>query len=202
MTALRGRRAWEAQDFEDHYRRTRDPWSFATEPYERSRFASILDHVPPARYRHAVEPGCSTGELTVMLADRVESVDAFDVAPTAVAEAERRCAHLPGVTVRTGSLLDVARCRSVDLIVLSEVAYYLDESVLFGTVTRLAASLAPQGRLIASHWIGRSPDHVLAGERAHEIIAAGLPPAARRAAWEIHTDPTHDGFVLETWDVA
>jgi hypothetical protein len=58
----------------------------------------------------------------------------------------------------------------LDLIVFSEIGYYFDESELERLTARLVDKLRHGSSLLAVHWLGVSSDHVLNGDRVHEIM--------------------------------
>ena len=123
-------------------------------------------------YRFGFEPACSIGALTVRLAPRCEPLFAIDISPSAVARTKARCAAFPHVTVRHGRLpADLAADR-VDLVVLSEVGYYFESAALAAIVDRIVVQMVYGGRLVACHWTGTSPDHVLSGAQVHSVIDA------------------------------
>lgn len=189
--------------FEAMYEATPDPWDFSVDPYERDRYRSTLEHVPAGRFRTAFEPGCSVGVLTEALAGRCERVIAVDIAAEAVRRTQTRCAALPHVSVRRGALPEAIPPTPVDLVVFSEVGYYLDGDALAEVVRGLADRLTPGGRMVAVHWLGRSPDHRLHGREVHRVITAQLtahPTGPTRAASEEHPHPERDGFLLDVWD--
>lgn len=178
--------------FEKRYRADPDPWRFATSAYERERYAVTMKALTLDRYAHAFEPGCSIGELTALLAPRCDRLLATDVSPTAVEKACRRCAGYDNVRVECGDLRTVALDTPLDLIVLSELAYYFEAEQLEVIAHRLAAALGAGGTLLAVHWLGESVDHVLHGDEAHGILLRSLPlqhVAAKR----------HEGFRLDLW---
>jgi len=178
--------------FEELYRADPDPWSFATSQYEQRRYDLTVASLLRARYRRAVEPGCAIGELTRRLAARCDAVEAFDAAPTAVAAARTRCAAFPHVAITLGELPGHWPAGIFDLVVLSEVGYYFTVPVLGGLRDRAVACLEPGGTLIAVHWRGTSPAHVLHGDEVHRCLrdATGVTPAG-------HYED--DGFVLDLW---
>ena len=71
------------------------------------------------------EPGCSIGVLTERLARICDQVEAMDISPTAVARTRDRCGLLQNVTVSHGALPVDLPTGYFDLIVLSEIGYYL-----------------------------------------------------------------------------
>jgi SAM-dependent methyltransferase len=183
--------------FERIYRTSDDPWSFAFSEYELRRYETILKFVPPRCFRNVFEPGCSIGELTVRLAKRCGFVTAIDIADAAIESAQERCQGLRNVDVRQGALPDDIPAGPFDLIVFSEIGYYFTESQLIELGYELASRIEPRGQLLAAHWTGVSVDHLLTGERVHDLLRRHLP--MEHFHHEQHTSPTHDGFVLDLW---
>lgn len=183
--------------FERMYSTTEDPWSFASSDYEQQRYATILGFVPPGKFHSVFEPGCSIGELTVQLAERCGFVTATDIAQAAIETARQRCSHLTNVDVHQGSLADDIPAGPFDLIVFSEIGYYFTKSQVVDLASALASRIAPGGRLLAVHWIGVSPDHLMSGESVHGILREHLP--MEHLHHESHPSDSQDGFVLDLW---
>jgi SAM-dependent methyltransferase len=179
------------QFFEQLYQQNPDPWRFGSSSYELQRYETILRALTHRRYRHAFEPGCSVGVLTEQLATLCDQVDAIDISPTAVERARERCALLPGVHIVCASVTGFLP-ESFDLLVFCEVGYYFDEEQLRALLVRCLANLQPGGTLLASHWLGHSPDHVLSGDAVHGVLAE-LPGLQRE-----HGD-RHVNFRLDRW---
>ena len=121
--------------FDTLYTADPDPWKFATSPYERGKYTLTLNAMPKPRYRSALEVGCSIGVLTRSLASRCGTVVAIDAAQTPLAEARRRCADLPSVRFEQMFVPEQWPDGDFELILLSEVVYYLSRE----DVGRLAA---------------------------------------------------------------
>ena len=125
--------------FDRMYAGTDDPWQLSTRWYEQRKYAITLALLPHRRYRHAFEPGCSIGALTELLAQRCDQVTAVDVADAALrtADARLRDAGLRDqVTLERSSLDDAWPPGPFDLLVLSEVAYYLEAGTLAAVLRR------------------------------------------------------------------
>jgi hypothetical protein len=182
--------------FEALYRAKGDVWHFATDAYERSRYERILATLARPRYGAAYEPGCSVGVLSEALAHRCGHLLAVDVAPTAVDLARARCADLANVELRVGSMLDDPPAH-LDLVVLSEVGYYVEVPVLKDTVDRLVGALDSGGELLACHWLGHSDDHRLHGDTVHELIDRHA--SLRHHAHE-HRRSGGGGFRIDSWE--
>lgn len=163
--------------FESRYQDSEDPWKFATSAYELSRYDAILKALPPGEFRRAFEPGCSVGVLTEQLAQRCRELHAIDISATAVSRAQQRCRHLSHVHIRHGALPNDIPDGTFDLILFSEIGYYFRLEALGAVLERLVDCLVPGGILLASHWLGKSPDHVLQGGQVHDLI--GRMPSLR-----------------------
>nr|WP_207191585.1 SAM-dependent methyltransferase [Paracraurococcus ruber] len=178
--------------FEALYAADPDPWRFASSDYERAKYAATLAALPRPRYRRALEVGCSIGVLTAQLAARCDSLLAIDIAEAALAAARARCAGRPGLDFRRMAVPGDWPEGSFDLILLSEVAYYLDATDLARLATRVAAALTPGGEALLVHWIGET-DYPLSGDAATErfLAAAGLPVIRQERASQYRLDLLH-----------
>lgn len=177
--------------FEARYRADPDPWRFATSHAEQARYDEVVRSLPDRRIASAYEPGCSVGVLTRRLAERCDRVRAIDVAPSAVAEARRRCANEAGVTLEVASVTDDDTAGH-DLVVLSEIGYYFAGAALTGLVDRVVAMMTPDATLVACHWLGRSEDHRVHGSVVHHRLDRH-PQLQHRS----HRDgPSH---VIDVW---
>jgi len=180
--------------FEAKYRQSGDPWDFTGSRYERDRYALTVRSLMRTRYRRAFEPACSIGVLTAALAERCDEVQAIDIAPSAIVTARRRCANFPRVTISCVDL--AAQCAEgpFDLIVFSELGYYLSERQLTRIAESLSAALDIGGELIGVHWLGTSEDHLLHGDQVHAILKDTL---MKSCAWI--KGARRPGFRLDTW---
>jgi SAM-dependent methyltransferase len=186
------RSACSRNTFEDMYRRSRDPWNFSRSEYERGRYRATLDALLRPSYRRAFEPGCSIGELTAQIARRCDHVVATDVALSAVALANDRCRRLGNVDVYQADLANGPPKGPFDLIVMSEVGYYFEPSMLVSIAIATAAQLEAGGEFVAVHWLGHSDDHVLGGDAVHGVLADHLP-------LEWIKGQRHPGYRIDTW---
>ena len=59
-----------------------------------------------------------------------------------------------------------------DLVVLSEVAYYLEGDALARVLAQESARLPEAGTVVAAHWRHPVGDYPLTGDMAHDVIAA------------------------------
>jgi trans-aconitate methyltransferase len=161
--------------FEALYTADPDPWNFAVSPYERAKYTLTLNAMPKPRYRSALEVGCSIGVLTRLLASRCDAVLAIDAAPTPLVEARGRCADLPDVRFEQIFVPEQWPDGVFDLILLSEVVYYLSREDVGRLATSVTRSLAPDSSVILVHWTG-STDYPLSGDEAVALLIERMGP--------------------------
>ncbi|MGK7867096.1 SAM-dependent methyltransferase [Falsiroseomonas sp. E2-1-a20] len=176
--------------FDALYAKSPDPWGFETSPYERTKYAATLAALPRPRYGRALEVGCAIGVLTALLAPRCEALLALDGAEAALALARRRVAALPQVRIRRawvpgdwpqadGTQADGTQADGpFDLILLSEVIYYLQPAEVADLARRVRDTAAPGADILAVHWTGET-DYPMSGDAAAEAFIAALGPQAR-----------------------
>jgi SAM-dependent methyltransferase len=185
--------------FDRKYRDAGDPWSFASSAYELGRYEATVRALENRRFRRAFEPGCSIGVLTERLAVICDRVDAIDISPAAVKLARERCKALPNVHTTCGALPAFIPDGDFDLVVFSEIGYYFEEDALRALAEQLVSRICTSGILLAAHWLGSSKDHLLQGDRVHEIL--GSTEGLKLEVSERHGDleGRQTGFRLERW---
>lgn len=161
--------------FEALFRDNDDPWSFRQRWYERRKRALTMSCLPRAHYRSVFEPGCANGELSAELASRCGRLLGCDTSPRAVELARKRLAAFPHASVMQGRLPQDWPPGPFDLIVLSELCYYLDEHDLHALLRHAVASLSDDGQLLACHWRPRIEGCPLDAEQVHRILGEYLP---------------------------
>ena len=157
-------------DFEARYRANPDPWDYTTSEYERRKYEATLAACGDGPFEDALELGGSIGVFSSLLAPRCERLTTVDAAPTAVAAARRRLAGAPHVDVVLGEIPDAIPIRRFDLVVASEILYYLTLSELARTVGWLESVTVPGARVVATHWRPAGPERPLDAEQVHAIL--------------------------------
>ena len=161
--------------FDRMYERTDDPWGFVDRWYEERKRALTLAALPYPRYRTAFEPGCSIGMLTVGLARRCDFILAGDVSDSALKQAMDRLSDQPHVQLRRIRLPADWPNQEFELVVLSELLYYLDTADLQETVGKAVGAVAPHGALLSVHWRHAVPDYPHTGD----VVQGAVEQAAR-----------------------
>ena len=160
-----------ADYFEGMYADNADPWRFATSDYEREKYAATIAALPKAHYRSAVEIGCSIGVLTRQLAARCDAILGTDVVAAALASARALNGDRPNVRFEQGAVPKDWPEGRFDLVVLSEVTYFLDRPDVARLARKVEGALEPDGDIVLVHWLGLT-DFPLSGDEAPEAFIA------------------------------
>ncbi len=158
--------------FDDVYRASDDPWNFTTSDYERAKYEATLAALPKTHYTNAFEIGCSIGVLSAMLAPRCAALLSIDASALPLKTARERLAPYPQVTVEQRSIPADSPASPFDLILLSEVGYYLSVADLALARTQITANLVTGGDLVLVHWTPPVHDYPLTGDQVHEAFMA------------------------------
>lgn len=169
-----------------------DPWAFRQRWYERRKRALTLAALPRERYTSGFEPGCANGELSAELATRCERLLACDTSAAAVALARRRLADCPHVSVLHARLPEQWPEGRFDLIVFSELGYYLDQQDLEAWIDRALESLTDNGQLLACHWRPAIDGCPLDAQAVHATLD-------RRLKMHRLFNYEDDDFLLHVW---
>ena len=146
-------------EFEARYRTDGDPWGTLTDPSERAKAAATLDACGPGPFTAVCDLGAGLGVLSTALAPRSRALLALDGAPTAVAAAAARLAPWSHARAEVATLPDgLPAASAFDLVVASEILYYLDDGAFAATLDWLDGAFVPGGRIVAVHWTGEAED--------------------------------------------
>jgi 2-polyprenyl-3-methyl-5-hydroxy-6-metoxy-1,4-benzoquinol methylase len=164
--------------FDAVYAADSDPWRFASSVYETRKYDATLAALPKSHYVSALEIGCSIGVLTRRLASGCDSLLAVDASQTPLAQAKCRCVDLPSVRFERMFVPQSWPDGIFDLILFSEVIYYLNELDVARLASKCAKTLAPNGDIMLVHWTGET-DYPLGGDEAAELFVNFADPIAK-----------------------
>lgn len=158
--------------FDSLFAEAADPWDY-TNPYEQTKYRQTLDLLP-RRVERALELGCAEGHFTERLAERADTLVAADISRIALDRARERCGRLENVEYVQLDIGAGELAERFDLIVCSELLYYLaDRAELDRVAAALARALRPGGRLVAAH------AHVVSDQPGRPGFAWDVPFGAR-----------------------
>jgi len=180
---LRISAAGQRHQFESLFARGDDPWRY-TSAYEQEKYERTLSLLPIEPARCALELACAEGHFTTQLAPRVGSLVAADISEIALERAAIRCRGLGNVTFRHLDLVADELPGVFDLLVVSEVLYYVgDREALRAIARKMAGALTPGGHLVTAH------AHVLADDADRTGFDWDVPFGARVIVDELSSVP-------------
>lgn len=182
----------EDRYFDGMFAGSDDPWSFRDRWYEQRKRAITLAALPRPRYRSVFEPGCANGELSAELAVRCDRLLCCDTAAAAVALARTRLGLFAHAEVRQARLPGDWPTEQFDLIVLSEIGYYLDADDLKRLIQQATQSLTADGQLLACHWRPPIEGCPLNARQVHDLLHEHL----HLPRLVLHQEAD---FILELW---
>lgn len=172
----RKRTSLETAYFDELYAGSADPWNFAGSDYERAKYGHTLRALPRPYYQSAVEVGCSIGILTAQLAPRCASLLALDTSERPLIQTRDRCKSLPQVRIEQARVPENWPDGGFDLLLFSEVLYYLSPTDLADVAKCVSRSAAPGAHVLLVHWTGET-DYPLSGDEATDRFISAIAPS-------------------------
>jgi LmbE family N-acetylglucosaminyl deacetylase len=163
--------AVDGDHFDALFRASPDPWSYDTSPYEHDRFRRTIAALAGRRYGWALELGCANGALTKQLAPLCDALLAVDTAAVALDHARAWLAGVAHVHFAHARLPDYLPDGPFDLIVASDMLYYLGLKGVIALAPGLDAVTQPGARLLIASYLGKTETR-LTGEMASEALIA------------------------------
>jgi predicted TPR repeat methyltransferase len=149
-----------------------DPWNFIGSAYEQEKYLATLAALEGRHFGNAFEIGCSIGVFTRMLVPRCGGLLAIDIVEAALAAAKRRCADMPQVSF--ANMLVPAQWpegQKFDLILVSEMLYFLTPTDITSLAGLAAASLSQEGVILLVNYTEQI-NEPCSGDQAAEIFIA------------------------------
>jgi len=176
--------------FESVYEQSADPYDYETSSFNHRKYERTIEVLEHRRYSRVLEAGCSIGTFTAMLAPLSDEVLATDISEKAVIAARERLADFPHVRIQQRTLPEETPKGPFDLIVASDILYYMPRDVILATLQRFEEVLAPGGALLAFHGRWYTWRH-----QAVKLIEKAIPHSSR--LWPLkhrtlHGDEVHE----------
>ncbi|NKN03137.1 trifunctional glycosyltransferase/class I SAM-dependent methyltransferase/polysaccharide deacetylase [Rhizobium leguminosarum] len=142
--------AQSEEEYWEHMFERPDPWNYIS-VYEQVKYAQTLSLIPEGIER-ALELACAEGIFTEKLAPKVGRLTATDISQRAIDRAIKRCRDQGNVELRILDFVKSDVPPEQDLVICSEVLYYMkDEEMLAAVCRKMAAAVKPDGYLITAH---------------------------------------------------
>jgi len=157
--------------FERLYEASPDPWRFRESGYEQAKYRNTIAALGDRRFRSGFEVGCSIGVLTRLLAPFCARLLAVDMVARPLAAARDTCADQPWVRFAQMAVPLEWPDETFDLIVLSEVLYFLSPADIAAVADHVVGSLDDGGMVVLVNWRGTSDDPCTGDEAATLFIS-------------------------------
>ena len=161
--------------FEELYRSNNDPWGYDYHWYEARKRRICLALLTRQRYQNVLEIGCSNGHLSMYLAQRADQLLCIDAVEHAVQLASQRLQALDHVSVENRNIPEDFPEQKFDLIVISEIAYYLSLAELQQLIEKLTHCLNSGGEILCCHWRHEIQGFDLDAHQVHQHFQQSLP---------------------------
>jgi SAM-dependent methyltransferase len=150
----------EAVDFfEILFSIKKDPWNYKNSIYEQEKYKNTLSILPHVKCNRALEVGCAIGVFTEMLANRAKSLLAVDVSAKAIEAASAANKNNKDIEFLEMDIEKDEPDGLFDLIVCSEVLYYLNEKERIANVRdRFIRWTQPGGHILLAHMRRKTDD--------------------------------------------
>ncbi|MGP4733507.1 MULTISPECIES: class I SAM-dependent DNA methyltransferase [unclassified Psychrobacter] len=211
--------AYSDSYFNELYNDNADPWQYQTRWYEERKRNTCLALLPQPHYERAIELGCGNGVLSELLAHRCQDLISIDGNHQAVKLAKERLAVLPHARVIQGivpdklfSLKELLEQRKplsentsinqppFDLIVISEILYYLSSSDIDVVINWALHNLALNGTLLCCHWRYAIDGFAMTGESVHQRLhQTFINNNENHHAFNHQSQMIDSDFLLDIW---
>lgn len=142
--------------FDRLYGQNPDPWNYAESPYEAQKYDATCAALRSDRYSSGIEVGCSVGVLSTRLAARCDRFLAVDLADKAVEQTAARLSAIPGARAVVANIPADWLAGPFDLIMLSEVIYYLTPAEIDLLARRIVEDSLPGAECVLVNWRGHT----------------------------------------------
>jgi SAM-dependent methyltransferase len=172
--------------FEQKFRENIDPWNYSHSPFERFKRTILLRACGHYMHGRGLEIGCAIGETTRHLARICLSLVALDGSGTALNEARRRLGVNGNVCFVKATVPEEMPRGPFDLIVISEIAYYLPQHKLTALGRKAIGALAPHGLIVILHHRRAFEDAAQLPRLAHQRLHRQLNKKLRMVATVVY----------------
>lgn len=171
---MENKQSLSSEYFRDVYDASEDPWNFETSEYEAAKYAATIAALPKEHYDNVLEIGCSIGVLTKLLAQKSKSLLATDISDKALDLAADRCRDLNNVAFKKLNFQKELPDDHYDLIMISEVAYYLSPNDWEIVTGKLYELLNSKGNIVLVHWLPEVHDYPQTGDEVHQSFEKSM----------------------------
>jgi len=171
----------------------KDPWNYQNSEYEKEKYQNTIDTLKGCRYKRILEVGCSEGIFTGMLSEIGDEITAIDISPVALKRAKERNRDCGNISFCCMDVEKEEPGGKFDLIICSEVLYYLDDvERIAGIRDRFISWLEDNGYILLVHMRRLADD-----ESGHPPSPLGYPSMGAKTVHKIFSDCENLDLVSE-----
>ena len=196
LTKQQNLRTLSSEYFNNLYSVNIDPWNFRESEYEQEKYNHSIQTLKPHTYDYCLELGCSIGVQSEMLSDICRKVLAVDISEKAIVEAKKNYGHKANIEFRVKDVTENFPIGTYDLIICSEMAYYLKSKDLMKLFDNVNKSLRLHGKFLMVHWTGFVPNYPLSGNEVHDVFSKN----AIDWGFQELVHQKHQKYRLQLWD--
>ncbi len=179
--------------FDETFRENSDPWGYTTNFNEISKFRATIRALPKVQFKNAFEIACAIGVLTEKLAPKCDRLLSVDYSEVGLVEARKRCSNLPQVRFERMQIPQQFPTEKFDLILFSEVGFFLTMADLLETKQKIIDGLLPGGYLLMVHYRATAGDYfILDGETVHDTFVQNSESSLKHLG-----DPRKKFFMID-----
>lgn len=162
-----------ADHFSRLYRDGRDFWGVRDRPYEVAKRAAAVAFLQGWRGQRGLELGCGEGFLAARLIEEgtLGTVTGIDLDPGIIDRAWQTHAALSGAAFRQGRMPEDFPPEPFDLLVVSEMLYFLAEREIADLAARMTRAARPGALCLLVNYLGRT-ETPLDGDGAADFLRA------------------------------
>ncbi|WP_404862903.1 class I SAM-dependent DNA methyltransferase [Georhizobium sp. MAB10] len=153
--------------FENLFQCDPDPWDYETSAFEAHKRSVLLRHAGLSPRGRVLELACANGVTTQALMNVGLRVTALDGSLTAISQAQARLGKISRLRLLHANLPEGMPKERFDLIVVSEIVYYLGSIAARQLAKSVANRVSPGGRVVVLHHHVNFPDASVNPEHAH-----------------------------------
>ncbi|MEN4041567.1 MAG: class I SAM-dependent methyltransferase [Anaerolineaceae bacterium] len=140
-------RSHTAKRFNRFYWLDKDPFGAKDSKYELSKQDRLLEFIAQQENRLSLDVGCGNGFLSRRIAAHCGQLIGIDFSSKAIQLAQQNCAGVTNISLHVDDIRNYEHAEVFNLIICSEVLYYLHGQALDDVVKKLHRLSAPDGRL-------------------------------------------------------
>jgi 2-polyprenyl-3-methyl-5-hydroxy-6-metoxy-1,4-benzoquinol methylase len=160
LALLYGRfdRSHTPERFNRFYWLDKDPFGAKNSKYETSKQDRLLELISRRKSQRGLDVGCGNGYLTRRIAEHCQHLEGIDFASRAIHLAQENCKEQSDISLNVADIRSYESDEPFDLLICSEVLYYLQGQELEDVVDKLYR-LSHQGAWLAV--VGRADAKVV-----------------------------------------